>query len=244
MKDYISSIMIKNQFRLRWEFQMLSRRYSLDAIFDTGCSNTMISYNLLVNKKEIEQTFRKYIKKQALIKGDAKLNSGRGVESQSLQDKQQGSSMLYTINKYNVKGVKSLTDDEIKRLLDYKNLRFVYKASDMRIAGCKCENHDITISYDYDNVALIGMEIIKDFHTIICTKAGRTLLFAKFKYIDGLKQIFEEANKVLDSLPDDDEYIDFLDIQDKFTDSKTKKKTLTKEDFQANYVNSLIKKEN
>lgn len=67
MKDYISALMIKNQFRLRWEFKMLTKSYNIDAIFDTGCSHTMISYNLLINKKQIEPTFRKYIKKQALI---------------------------------------------------------------------------------------------------------------------------------------------------------------------------------
>lgn len=177
-----------------------------------------------------------------MIKGDTKLSCGSGIESQSLKDKQQNNSMYAIIGKYNTSGIKSLTDVEIKRLLDYKKLRFIYKTSDMRIAGCKCENHHINVSFDYDNVALIGMEVIKDFHTIICTKAGKTLLFAKFKYIDGLQQIFEEANKILDSLPNDDEYIDFLDVQEETIIYKSEKPILRKEDIHANYINSLLNK--
>lgn len=243
MSSYIFGKMSnRNAFELNWDFKLNGKRIDLYAIWDTGCSKTMLSYNTIIKRETLNEYERENYKIDAIKSQRAKLSIGYGVESQSKEYMEYGAEVGCLVYKYNNEP-NSLTKEEFDRLVEFKGLKFAYKITNVRIAGYKCRDYIVEISYDYDNVALIGMEIIKDFYSIICSKGNNTFLFAKFKYIDGLEQIYEEANLILDELPDDEEYIDFLNTQDKHIDSKTKKKTLTKEDFQANYVNSLIKKE-
>ena len=235
MSGYIFAKLADGVFEISWEFLFNNSYKNIYATWDTGCGTTMVSYNLLIKKEQIANEERIRYKKEALLSKSARLSVGYGIESFDINSMEKGLVIQEIVDRYN-NNPESINEEEFDALIEYEGLYFDYNVTKVRMAGYCYKDTTVSISYDYDNVALIGMEIIKDFYSIIGTKGNKTFLFACFRYIDGLQKVFLQAQEAFDLISDDDEIIDFAN-----THTSTIPK-LTKEDVCANYINSLLNK--
>lgn len=211
--EYIFSEMINNAFRMSWDFELDGIMRNTIAVFDTGCTHSMVSANCVYGHN-ISDTDKRRMKLNDIRNKSIELCIARGVESQSDEKKKELNAIQVLVDKRN-KDINSLTIDEQEILLDCEQIKFKHKIKYHYIAGYFMCGGEIQISYDFDNVVLIGMEFIKELYVIIGTRGGKTLLFAKYKISDGLDTIFKEAQESFSKLQcsADEEYIDFYDTQ-------------------------------
>lgn len=147
-----------------------------DAVFDTGCSHSLISANSLnIGNKSLVD-----LEHEALTDVDVALTMGVGVESSAKQTK--------NIRKY-IKGINNLKEQlkktgnskevcrselekkippKIESILNKsKNVRYEYIAYGYSIDGVTIGDISIRVSFSTDQKNLIGMHIIKKLYTKI-----------------------------------------------------------------------------
>lgn len=220
--DYIYTELIDNEFKMDWNFEFDNQMIYTTATFDTGCAHSFVSANCIYGH-DITKEYKTQLKLQAIKSKNVRLTIGCGVESKSDEKAKEFEEIKLIILKRN-KDIASLTQDDIDKLLNCQNIKALYKIKKSVLAGYKLDDSSIMVSYDFDNVVLVGMNIIKNLYTIIGTKGSHTMLFAKFRYMNGLDTLFNEAKSNFNAIPnsEDECYIELNNFQT----------------LQANYVNT------
>ena len=161
-----------------------NHQYIPDAIFDTGCSHSLISIRSLnPGNKSIEE-----LKKEALFNVNIRLGIGKGIESKDINTDQikidikrinSRKNQLKSTDK-STEFLKALINGEMQaRILESKLIRYEYEAINYKIDGVKIGDFNIRISFDLSKVNLIGMHIIKELYTKIFSFHNQTFLLAK-----------------------------------------------------------------
>ena len=183
--DTIIGAVDRGSFHFPIEFDMFSNhQYIPDAIFDTGCSHSLISIRSLnPGNKSIEE-----LKKEALFNVNIRLGIGKGIESKDINTDQikidikrinSWKNQLKSTDK-STEFLKALINGEMQaRILESKLIRYEYEAINYKIDGVKIGDFNIRISFDLSNVNLIGMHIIKELYTKIFSFHNQTFLLAK-----------------------------------------------------------------
>lgn len=183
--DTIIGVVERGSFHFPIEFDMFGdHQYIPDAIFDTGCSHSLISVKSInIGNKSIAD-----LKREALYDVDIKLGIGKGVESKGIDIDQ----LKTDIKKVNYWKKQLLDRDDAAeilesyiteamqlRILESKLVRYEYEAMNYEIDGVKIGDFKVRVSFDLGNVNLIGMHIIKELCTKIFSEDNRVFLFAK-----------------------------------------------------------------
>lgn len=212
--DYIYTDLTQDSFLLDWKFTVKEKDVYTIAVFDTGCMESLISINRILT--EITKEKKRALKTRDIKSKSVTLQIGRGMESHSDDKNDELDKIKVLIDKRN-KYIGSLSDDEIQQLVDCEYIVCKHKIKNATLAGYKLmQDTYIHISYDFDNIALIGMDIIKRMNVLITSKYGSTLLFAKYDFIDSLQQLLDAAElrfNVLRIMFDEPDYIDFYSMQ-------------------------------
>lgn len=185
MSDYILQRMNNSQkFKVKISFLYNGNYINLNnAIIDTGCNHSHFSANLILDidygeTEEEHEMFDNLLRnaKSKAIKAGYQYTIGRGVESNGKHTDL------------------PLSTDEI---LNNKNVKFQEKFTDIQINGHSVGNYHIGVSYDTINVALIGMDFIRDWDMHVgLTEEDKVVLLACHKnqlsesYINALKDTF------------------------------------------------------
>lgn len=186
--DVIIGTVKKGSFHFPIEFNMFDRhQYIQDAIFDTGCSHSLISAKSLdTGDKSIEE-----LKHDAIYDMKIKLSIGRGVESKDI-DATQLTHDIKTINGYKgklkEKGIlgekaknileKHITGEMLSRIEKSKLVRYEYTALNYKIDGIAIGDFNVKVSFDIAKSNLIGMHIIKELYTKIFCEGNQIFLLS------------------------------------------------------------------
>lgn len=155
----------RQRFRAVISFDYKGKNKTIFAVVDTGCNHSHFSANLLYGiktgstKEEREQALdilHRY-KREAISSGAA-VSIGRGVESQGMEMKEP-----------------VFLEEQVK----HKNLKVQEYVGNVRIDGHLLGDYKISVSYDTFDVALIGMDFIKEWDLHIGRdEAGNVILLA------------------------------------------------------------------
>lgn len=183
--DTIIGVIYRGSFHFPIEFDMFdNHQYISDAVFDTGCSHSLISVKSLnTGNKPIED-----LKREALYDINIKLGIGKGIESKDINTDQ----LKLDIKKINswkeqlrdsdstIAFLKTyITDEMLSRIIKSKLVRYEYEAANYQIDGIKIGNFKVRVSFDINKVNLIGMHIIKELYTKIFSINSQIFLLAK-----------------------------------------------------------------
>lgn len=199
--DTIIGIINKGSFHFPIEFDMFDEHQLItEATFDTGCSHSLISIgslNLGNNSNIVNGDYKQILEKlkeDALYDINIRLSIGRGVESKNI-DIRQLKAYITKINALKRKLLDNKCDKEEARILlkntyitdemksiitQNKNLiRYQFLAHNYTIDGVQIGDFYVNISFDLENVNLIGMHIIKELYTKIFPADNKIFLLAK-----------------------------------------------------------------
>lgn len=205
---------------------------SYNLIADKRYRDIMLITDELIREKEKQEYVRK-LKIKSIFNPRVLLCGGFGVESQddeSIREYRKLSKYIHKINKIKQEELSRCTDigkiqnklkeyitsDILDRIIGNKNVKYEYKVTGYTIVNMYIGDTSIHIDYDHDNVALIGMHVIKDLDTRIFPTENGICLVATTEGAETL-------DKLVKDILNDDEYIDF-----------------SEQDYEANYVKSLI----
>lgn len=184
-------------------------------------------------REKEKQRYIRELKIKGIFNPNVKITCGFGVESQSNDDRQAYANItehIKMINRIKQEGLNKhkdigsiknelcsyITNDILEQILCNKNVKYEYKVTGYTIVNMYIGDTSIHIDYDHDNVALIGMHVIKDLDTRIFPTENGICLVATTEGAETL-------DKLVKDILNDDEYIDF-----------------SEQDYEANYVKSLI----
>lgn len=190
MNDIIVGVVDNGSFKFPIEFNMFGNKQSIpDAVFDTGCSHSLISVrNLNIGDRDIEE-----LKEEAFYDVNVTLALGRGIESKDIDTKQLNRD-IKKINRWKEQLLakkcsnerakelilEHITEDMIERISKGKRLiRYEYMASDYKINGVTIGDVKVRLSFELGKVNLIGMHIIRELYTKIFSEGGNIYLLAE-----------------------------------------------------------------
>ncbi len=209
-KDIIIGEVDYGSFRFPMQFKAFGGTQIIaDAVFDTGCSHSLISFNSLNRYgKSLED-----IQRNILYNKDSILGIGVGVESKG-SDLEYIKQLVNKINHYkeickNENELENLIDknitlDDRKMLFDSKNVRYKYPITGLVIDNVPLGNFDIMLSYGTNGINLIGMHIIKELYTKIYHSSGKTYMFAmkNSNNMDEMDSAMREVEEYIDLCKD------------------------------------------
>lgn len=186
MRKYIKSILKDNSFQTLFSLNYNGKIISGNNIYiDTGCTNTLISADILYglnsnrhNENEIEK-LRKELHGLKAIALSSNIEHTHGI----------GVSNLYSSD---------------SNLLNDTSVRFREQVTNIEICGVKISNQKVNISYDSLDIAVIGMDIMKDWdiHIGKVTGTQETILLAcpydkiNEDYLKALEDHFSISTKI------------------------------------------------
>ena len=189
--DVIIGKVNRGSFRFPIEFDIIGLKQAInDAVYDTGCSHSLIS----VDSLNLEQKSISKFKEQLIYDVNTYIYTGAGVESSTSAKKTeliQLGQKLKRLNKLKqgLRGnneaeevLRSEIDQNLKNIIldpQNKNIRFGYKVTNFKIDGVNIGDFDIRLAFDMGNVNLIGMHIIRELYTKIFSKNNTIYLLAK-----------------------------------------------------------------
>lgn len=221
--DAIIASVESGSFRLDIQFEIMNTHFKVsDAVFDTGCSHSLISVNTLsLNDSKLAELRNRAIYDKRVI-----ISRGKGVESRGY-DK----SLLNIIDKLNMIKSKAsnnkelvnlihkyMKKSEIDTLLNSINARFEFVVDNFCVGNINLGRIAVRFSFKTNNTCLIGMHIIRQLRTEIYSKNGEIILIAT-KNSDKAKALIENYKLHVDDLLDDIQVVE------------------------SNYVNKVSKKE-
>lgn len=180
------------------DFEIFNLQQSIpNAIFDTGCSHSLISVDSLgIGNKSIGQ-----IKTDIFYNKDSRLEIGIGVETLN-SELHQTRLLVNKVNNIKTHSKDNKTVEElinkyitlegIELLQNSKNIRYRYKIKDLHIDKVLIGNYDVRLSFNTE-VNLIGMHIIKDLYTKIYSHNGNIHLYAIKKEEDDVLDKIENS---------------------------------------------------
>lgn len=177
MSDAIVSRIKRGSFQFPIQFELFGNSQNIgEAVFDTGCSHSLIS----VNSLDIGGRSLSDLEHAALMDVDVILAVGAGIESNVSHTKK--------IRNYvkQINGLKeqlkqcdkskadcrkvlemNITPEIEDALSKSKNVRYEYIAHNYSINGMTIGDTNIRLSFCTDHKNLIGMHIIRNLHTKI-----------------------------------------------------------------------------
>lgn len=166
MSEFIKILLDSRQrFRAVINFDYNGCNKTLFAVVDTGCNHSHFSANLLYgikmgnSEEEREQAIEVLHQyKRKVLSAGAAVSIGRGVESQGLEMKKP-----------------LLLEEQVA----FKNLKIQEQVKNVKVDGHVLGDYEISVSYDTFDVALIGMDFIKEWDLHIgMNKADDIILLA------------------------------------------------------------------
>lgn len=189
--DVIIGKVNRGSFRFPIEFDIIGLKQAInDAVYDTGCSHSLIS----VDSLNLEQKSISKFKEQLIYDVNTYIYTGAGVESSTSAKKTELIQLGQKLKKLNklkqgLRGnneaeevLRSEIDQNLKNIIldpQNKNIRFGYKVTNLKIDGVNIGDFDIRLAFDMGNVNLIGMHIIRELYTKIFSKNNTIYLLAK-----------------------------------------------------------------
>lgn len=189
--DVIIGKVNRGSFRFPIEFDIIGLKQAInDAVYDTGCSHSLIS----VDSLNLEQKSISKFKEQLIYDVNTYIYTGAGVESSTSAKKTELIQLGQKLKKLNklkqgLRGnneaeevLRSEIDQNLKNIIldpQNKNIRFGYKVTNFKIDGVNIGDFDIRLAFDMGNVNLIGMHIIRELYTKIFSKNNTIYLLAK-----------------------------------------------------------------
>lgn len=189
--DVIIGAINKGSFHFPIQFEIMELKQAInDAVYDTGCSHSLISVDSLnLGKKSISE-----FKEQLIYDVNTYIYTGAGVESSTSAKKKELvllGQKLRQLNKLKQSLIgsnkaeavlQSKIDQNLKDIIldpKNKNIRFGYRVSDFKIDGVNIGDFEIRLAFGMGNVNLIGMHIIRELYTKIFSKNNAIYLLAK-----------------------------------------------------------------
>lgn len=217
MNDIIIGTVKSGSFHFPIEFELMGMEQSIDyAVYDTGCSHSLIS----VDSLNLGETNINEFKEQLLYSVNTYICTGSGVESSTEAKKKELANLGQALRKLNALKKKLIGNNNAEAILHEKvgerlkriilespNIRFGNKISGLKIDGVSIGDFDIRLAFGLGNVNLIGMHIIRELHTKIFSENGTVYLLAKKKSpladieldiaVDELKEHLEMLDKTV-----------------------------------------------
>lgn len=189
--DVIIGAVKNGSFRFPIEFEIMGMKQSInDAVYDTGCSHSLISVDSLsLGELPIDE-----FKERLIYDVNTCIYTGAGVESSTEAKKKELAQLGHTLRKLNELKKKLIGNSNAEAILHKKvgeglkkvilespNIRFGYKISDLKIDGVSIGDFEIRLAFGIGNVNLIGMHIIRELYTKIFSENDTVYLLTKKK---------------------------------------------------------------
>lgn len=176
-------------FRFPIQFEMFGEKQSIEgAVYDTGCSHSLISASSLFLGNKSEHDLRR----QAVYGENIILSIGKGVEGREaeVQCLREVIRKINHVKKKAQAGIvchadvsriidELVAEDEMRLLDNSPNIRFEYLAVNYTIDGVLIGDFHVKVAFNIENVNLIGMHIIKELYTKIYAINNKVYLFAQ-----------------------------------------------------------------
>jgi hypothetical protein len=228
--DTIIGVVERGSFHFPIEFEMMGIRQSINnAVYDTGCSHSLIS----VDSLSMDDNYRANFKEKLLYDVHTSTYIGSGVESSTPAKKKELAQLgkqLKQLNnlKNNLIGNKDADvilqkqiSLELKNTIldpNNKNIRFGYRVSDFKIDGVVIGDFEIRLAFNMGSINLIGMHIIRELYTKIFSGNNHIYLLAKKNSL----LADAELDAVIDELKEHFEFLDTTILESNYINKQLK----------------------
>lgn len=228
MNDIIRKSVDHGSFTFKAKFELFGSIQTINnAIFDTGCSHSLISLDSLILNKDINNA-----RIDMILDKNTRIFTGTGVDSikKDLTTFRQVATIINKIKEANIDKdndyirneiINRITMKNIITLSKYKCIRCELVIPELNIDGIILKNINIRIGLCTENANLIGMHIIRELYTTIYSANNKIILIVTKNESDACNKISKEIKEINEC----------LEI-DKFT----------QQDINANYVNLIVHK--
>lgn len=210
--DIIIGTVKRGSFHFPIEFEIMGLKQAInDAVYDTGCSHSLISVDTLsLGEKSISE-----FKEQLLYDVNTRIYIGAGVESSTSAKKAELALLGQKLRQLNQLKQSLIENDNAKTILQQKigqqlkdiildpknkNIRFGYKISDFKIDGVNIGDFEIRLAFGMGNVNLIGMHIIRKLYTKIFSYNNQIYLLANKNSNSADSELDKTRDELLEQL--------------------------------------------